>query len=231
MSAPEVAQQLGVSLRRVHDMIRSGELDAERLGRQWMVDAASLPPHRRRAGRPMSRRIAWAMLLSDGAVDDVAWLGADEAYRLRRRVGRLWSDPEPVDRLRSWVASRSEVLHLSAQDPARVREDDRVVVSGASDPRAGISAAASAEGYVQQDDVPGLVADHLLVPVPRSRANVVLRVSPLPLPSPVPLLLLVADLADDGGPRERERARELLSRWADRRAATSAGGLDGDRGR
>ncbi|MCM0638159.1 helix-turn-helix domain-containing protein [Cellulomonas wangsupingiae] len=214
LSAPEAAQQMGVSLRRVYAMINAGDLDAQRIGQHWVIDAASLPQQRRHAGRPMSQRIVWAMLASDGAVDDVDWIGADEAYRLRRRIDRLCSDPEPIDRLRSWAASRGEVLHLSAQDPAQVREDDRFVVSGVSDPRAGISAAAFAEGYVHRDDAQGLVADHLLVPAARARADVVLRVSPLPLSAPVPLLVVIADLADSGGPRERKRAEELLSLWA-----------------
>ncbi|WP_156252053.1 helix-turn-helix domain-containing protein [Pseudactinotalea terrae] len=212
LSVAEAAERLGVSRARVHHMIDAGDLDVQRVGRQWAIDPASLPRSRVPAGRPMSQRIAWALLLADAEHGD-PWLGSDEAYRLRRRVAQWRASGAPLDRLRSWLASRAPVMYLAAQDAEAVGHDHRFVASGVSDPRSGISAATMAEGYVHQDEAPGLIADHLLVPAPRARANVVLRLSPLALPNPVPDLVVIADLADHDGAREHEKARDMLWQW------------------
>lgn len=212
LSARDAAAQLGVSARRVGQMIALGQLDAERIGNQWVIDPASVPARAHRPGRPLAPRAALALLLhSDPGA--APWLRADEAHRLRVKARSLREDPGALERVRSWLSARAQVERLSAPDPADLLADPRVVRSGVSDPRSGMSAASQAEVYVHEDDRDAVVADHLLVPASRSRANVVLHVSPLPVPHPAPLLAVAVDLADDGGPREYQRAEELFAQW------------------
>ncbi|MEK8225003.1 hypothetical protein NKG05_00805 [Oerskovia sp. M15] len=192
----------------MRQMIAAGRLDAEQVAGRWIIDPGSLRRRPHLAGRPMSPRIAWALLLNPDP--DHQWLRPDEAFRLRSRAQRLAYAPDPLALLRAWLSARAEVHHMQVQDPSSLLADERVVPSGVSDPRSGMSAAGHAEGYVHADDLENVAADHLLVPAPRSRANAVLRVSPVLPPAPVPELLLVADLADADSPREEARARNLL---------------------
>lgn len=72
-----------------------------------------------------------------------------------------------------------------------------------SDPRV-------AEGYVAAADIDAVAADHWLERPPVDEMpNVFAHVVPA-LPSRIGALLLAADLAEHGGPRERRRAHELL---------------------
>ena len=84
-----------------------------------------------------------------------------------------------------------------------------------------MSAAGYVEAYVHPDDLEDLAADHLMVTTPRSRANVVLHVSPVLPPRPVPDLVVIADLADADAPREEARARTMLDSWIADRSLTA----------
>ena len=160
----------------------------------------------------MSPRMAWALVvLSGGGRPD--WVEPRESYRLRRALDRRAADDEPELLLRSWLASRAERRRLSAADVSGLRSDARVVLSGLSDERVGLSAAKDVEGYVRAGDAAAVIRDHLLIDAGPS-ADVVLHVSPLLMEAPVPLLLLAADLADHDGPRELARAREFIGEWS-----------------
>lgn len=164
----------------------------------------------------MSVRIAWALVeIGNGGAPD--WVEARESYRLRRALDRLVADDEPEMLLRSWLASRAERQLLSASEIDALRADPRLVLSGLSDGRSGLSAAGNVEAYVRAEDAAAVRRDHLLVDS-GSNANVVLHVSPMVPDRPVPVLLLAADLADHDGPRELARARELIVGWAASRA-------------
>lgn len=209
MSVPEAAAELHVSPARVRQMIAAGQLDAEQIAGRWIVDPGSLRRKAPLAGRPMSPRVAWALLLNPDP--DNQWLRPDEAFRLRSRAQRLAGAPDPLALVRAWLSARADVHHMQVQDAAALLADERLVPSGISDPRSGMSAAGNAEAYVHPDDLEDVEADHLLVPAPRARANAVLHVCPILPPNPVPHLLLIADLADADSPREEARARELLN--------------------
>ncbi|MCL2091548.1 MAG: hypothetical protein FWH11_10200 [Micrococcales bacterium] len=153
----------------------------------------------------MAPKVAWAVLadtLSPG-------LAPDAAYRWRRRRSRLAHDDEPEQLLASWVASRAERRLFQARRPDGVLTDERVVLSGLSDRRAGIAAGGFVEGYVLSRDLSALRREHLLRPASH-RPDVVLHVVDVLPPSPVPLLVLAADLAEHDQPRELARARELI---------------------
>jgi len=215
----EAARMMGVSAVRARQLAREGRLRARRVGGRWLVDAASVPSARRR-GRPMSPRIAWALVeISRGGSAD--WIEPRESYRLRQALDRLVADDEPEMLLRSWLASRAERQLLSASDIDALHADPRLVLSGLSDERSGLSAAADVEAYVRAEDAVAVRRDHLLVNA-GSNANVVLHVSPLLPDRPVPVLLLAADLAEHDGPRELARARELIADWAASRSGAVA---------
>jgi excisionase family DNA binding protein len=207
----EAARMMGVSAVRARQLAREGRLRARRVGGRWLVDVASLPSARRR-GRPMSPRIGWALVrISEGRVAD--WVEPRESYRLRQALARLAADDEPELLLRSWLASRAERMTLSASEVDALRADPRLVVSGVSDERSGLSAAGYVEAYVRAQDAAAVRRDHLLIDA-GTDANVVLH-SVLTVPQrPVPVLLLAADLADHDGPRELTRARQLIADWS-----------------
>ena len=202
VSVGQAADALGVTPSRVRQLIAAHRVRARKVGREWLVDGASLPDAPR-LGRPMSRAVAWAFL--NGRQPD----NPQEAWRYRQRLRRLTVAPEPERLLASWVASRGDRLLFVANEPAAVLADPRVVRSGVSDPRAGLSAAEWAEGWVRADDLKALRRTHLLRRA-EGAYRVVLHVADELPPSPVPLLLLAADLVDHQGARELARARELI---------------------
>lgn len=212
LSSSDAAALLGVSSRRVRQLISLGQLDAERVGSQWVIDPTSMPVRPLRSGRPFASRTAWALLLhSDPGA--APWLRADEASRLRAQLRRLLERTDALERVRSWLSARAHVVRLAAPDPAGVLSDPRVAPGGVSDQRSRLSAASEAEFYVHSPDQQSVITEHLLLPVSRSSSNVVMHVSPLPVPEPMPLLAVAIDLADNGGPREYERGAELFADW------------------
>lgn len=219
VSVAEAARLMGVSVGRARRLAAEGRIRARLVGGRWLVDAASLPSAPRRS-RPMSPRMAWALVLQSGG-HRPDWVEPREAYRLRRALERLAGDDAPELLLRSWLAARGDRRRLSAPDVQVLRADARVVLSGLSDERAGLSAAGDVEGYVLADNADALIRDHLLIDAGPS-ADVVLHVSPLLPEVPVPLLLVAADLADHDGPRELARARELIGDWSAARPGGSS---------
>lgn len=208
VSVADAASRLGVSPRRIRERIARGDLAARRVGRAWVLDESQLG-RSGRVARPMSRRVAWAFLdLLDGGRGEA--VSQPEQSRLRRKREQLIVGDAPV-LLRSWLANRATVLRYSAAvaDLSALREDPRVVCSGVSDPRSGLSAAGLVEGYIASADRSDLVAEYLLSR--RGRPNVLLRVlDDRAFAAPVPLPVLLADLADHDGPRESAVVERLL---------------------
>lgn len=228
VSVAQAAERLGVSVPRIHQRIADGSLAAERIGSQWVVDERSLlrVQERRKAGRPLSARSAWAVIAaSEGDGDRLRPNGPAASARARMQLKRLL---EPaVERvageeavgdlavsLRSIFRNRAQrrLLRAAPVDLADLRADDRwvkIVELGAS----GI-ASADVEGYLAESEVDGVVRDYLLVEADRD-ANVVLHVVPDgQYPYPESRLRLAADLAEHRGPREEARAAELLHELA-----------------
>ncbi|WP_262847507.1 helix-turn-helix domain-containing protein [Mumia quercus] len=149
---------------------------------------------------------------------------AAEAMRLGRStrgraVRRLAGALEGRDHkaLLSWLRGRAaRVAYVaSPADLPALRADIRLVLSGVSHGRSGVEDPRIVEAYVGAADVDGLVGDYWLdKPVVDERPNVVLHVAPV-RPPRADALLLAADLAEHGGPRERQRARELLDEAID----------------
>lgn len=200
ISVDEAARVLGVGARRVRRLIADGRVHARRVGPIWVIDSTSLP--RPRVSRPLSVRSAWALLLDEGAPNR-------HADRWRARRVRLAEDARPEVLLASWVASRGERRVYTTREPREVAVDSRVVASGLSDSRTGISAGEFAEGYVRTIDLDDIEREYLLRQS-GGGGNVVLHVVEDLPPAPVPELVLAADLSEHDGYRETARARELI---------------------
>jgi hypothetical protein len=156
--------------------------------------------------------MAWGLIdqLSGGSHGFADRLSPHERYRQRERVDRLKASDDPVPLLRSWLRRRAERIQLycAPGDLGDLAQDARVVKSGISDPRSGMSAASELEFYVPLRDRAAVVAEYLLGP--SARPNVVVHVSHYVMPEPPPLIVLAADLADHNAAREESQARKVL---------------------
>jgi hypothetical protein len=133
-----------------------------------------------------------------------------ELSRLEDKRRLLVTHRAPALLLRSWLTRRARLVRRAAP-PADIEDlvaDSRVIPSGISDPRSGLSAGREFEGYVRPADVGPLMFEYLMSE--DGAANVCLHVADRPLPRPAPLGLVIADLADQDGPREDARVIELL---------------------
>lgn len=208
IAVKDVAAQLGVSERRVRQLVAAGALPARRVAGRLLVDEAGIPRSRPMA-RPMSPRIAWAFiaLLSRAPVTGIS---DRELARLEGKCRTLLASPQPAVLLRSWLRSRAQLVRLavSPSDVEGLLEDPRIAPSGISDARSEMSAGREAEAYVRPGDVEQLMADHLMAAV--NPANVWLHVVDRPVARPAPIGLVIADLADHDRAREDARVVELL---------------------
>ncbi len=203
----DVAERLGVTERRALQLINAGTLRGRQVSGRWLVAEEAIP-RSRLVSRPMSFRMAWAFInLISGNPIGVA---PRESYRLLAKQRELMVSPHPDQLLRSWLRLRADVVRL-AMSPSDIKEflaDHRVVPSGISDSRSGISAGREAECYVSPHDVDALVLDYLMAP--SDETNVWLHVSDQRLCSPAPIGLVMADLADHDGAREDGQLSVLL---------------------
>lgn len=204
VSVKEAARALGVSPRRVNAMLHAGQLKGRKVGSNWVIEPDSLQ-RPARAGRPMSQRNAWAMILERSD-----WLSPQDAWKLRNRISRLKQRRDPERAVASWLSSRGERLEFSAPAPAVLLDDARAIPGGVSDPRSMMSSYDLVEVYVHQDDLDKFRADHMMVPS-RGRANVVVHSVPMLPPRPIPPILLAADLMDHGSDRDVRQAHEILA--------------------
>lgn len=225
MSVPDAAQRLGVSERRVRAMLKAGGLDGQKIGGRWIVNGVGLKPASRAPIRPLSVRSCWILIDAAAGERNPQSLSAVERHRLKDRISRLRSSPDPLPILRAWLAHRTALwrLRASPDDLNELRADSRLALSGVSHADAELLAGPEVEAYVAGMEAEDIVDDYLLVkPRPASSANVVLHVlegrDSLPW-NDVPLLAVAADLAERPGAREQNSARSLIRRTlADRTA-------------
>jgi len=202
----EFAEREKVSPRRVRALLEQGRLPARKVGGQWLIDQASA--HRPAPSRPLGARMQ-AGLLAILSGEQPEALSRAESARLRAYRNALLHSPEPDRILGAWVRERAALkLQVAPSDVADLSEDQRLVKSGFSDPRAEIAAAGQLEARVAEADVDALRREYLLRP--SDRPNVLLHITDEKPSSPLPLGLLLVDLAQHDGVRERSRVAELL---------------------
>jgi excisionase family DNA binding protein len=214
LSVRDVALQRGVSSRRVLQLIASGEINARRVGGQWLVEQRELLK-RPRLARPMSHKMAWAFIqmVSGQEVPD---LDPTERLRLRVRmqemISRSRAGEDVAPQLSSLLRDRAREVSFRVEPGAvqELREDKRLLLSGISDPRSRMSAGEEIEAYVRPAHLDSLISDWFLIEQSTAPSNVLLHVADIDL-SEVPVGLIIADLADRGRPREDGEVERLLA--------------------
>lgn len=109
----EAARRLGVHVSRVRQRIDDGSLAAEKVGHQWVIEAADVElVDRKRAGRPLSSRSAWAL----------AWVASGQvpgAGPGSRGLDAAASPaPDPVERSRGRARLRQLLQQVEALQDA-----------------------------------------------------------------------------------------------------------------
>jgi hypothetical protein len=208
LSVSEFAEARGISRQRALALINSGQVRAKRIGRSWVMDQLEVS-QRPASSRPLSPRMA--RLLIGAMSDEHIELASQERFFLRRYVERIRHEDSPLRLLHSWLRSRQIRAVDVAANPADIGEisaDRRVIASGISDSRAGLSAAREFEGYVEASNLDRFLRGNLLLDsdAPNVRLHVVERLPDAPLP----LGFVIADLIEWNRPREDGRAIELL---------------------
>ena len=147
VTLPEAAEQLGVTPSQVQRLIATGELRAERFGRVWAVDVASIRERsalRPQRGRPLSEAGAWNQLAQQPPLSGLEKLSAVAvAVRRRARLHRCRALPAELD---------------------TVADDERVVLGGAVGAAAQGAATAGLglDVYVSESVWPAFAVDHNL---------------------------------------------------------------------
>lgn len=210
LSVKEYAARQDISVARVHQLIREGKVNAEKIGSSWGIDESALrrqPP----LSRPLSPANSWAFIYLLSGIEPEK-MEAKARWLLDRKCAALAENPEPAPLLASWLWKRAPVLalHANPADLGDLRSDKRVLLSGISDDRAGLSSEHEVEGYVDPELADQLKSEYLLVGA--KIPNVWLHIARVHADADgrAPLGLVLADLADHAGPRESQRVEELL---------------------
>jgi len=213
------AHALGVHPSRVRSLIAAGELEAEKIGGRWLVDAASVANRSRRSsapGRPLVARNAWAFLLLASGESLSMELDPVARWRLNqslRTYGLRGLQPRLVRRGRAqhYWALPGELIVLHRAEIAR---------SGASASHAhgmGLVAPDVVDGYISAADLARFVRKHALQPASAVDANVILRgveddawlLDGRPI---APAAAVALDLVEYADPRSRRAGDELIRR-------------------
>jgi hypothetical protein len=217
VNVARAADVLDVSPRRVRQLLESGQLAGQQLGRSWVIDRGDIDRLRRNgAGRPWSASSAWAVL--ELAAGHELELSPVERSRARRRLadhglGGL------VEQLRARAERREVYAHPSVL--GRVVLDDRAVqggVSAAHEYNADLIVQDSAEVYVCAGDVAAIV-DSYALDEDADRPNVILHVvadEAWPFGEDVqvaPWPVVAVDLLDADDERSRRAGLELITRY------------------
>lgn len=214
----EAAERLGVSRQRVLQMITEERLPAQRVGQSWSIKEADIARRRVPVGRPLSMAMARGFL--DLAAGVRPHLSTRDISRLRANMVRLVrevkSDGDPAGLLQSWLPRRAirHEMSVAEADLPDVLADDRLVISGVSDKRVGMSSPGMGEGYLEELAARKFFDDHFVVEADdRARANLIVHVATV-VPSISPVVL-AADLSDYRGGREDRQARVVLGNWVE----------------
>lgn len=137
LSTREVAEQLGVTVRRVQALVEQGDLDAVRAGRTLLIQPESVARHQAKGSvpaRPLSPRMSWAALLSDIGTTDIERVS--KAFRLSSSErGRLMNLHRRPSTDWTWLARRRADTHRLAVRSAYLADiviTDGVLISGVS---------------------------------------------------------------------------------------------------
>jgi hypothetical protein len=209
LGVSDAAEQLGVSTRRVQQLVASGVLRQVARG---LVDETSVERFatvRRGSRRAWSEATAWgAVAILSGA--GAEWMGERQRSRLRARLREL-SAVELVERARERAVVTRYRAHSSAGKYLLTELVHPVDVAG----RLGLADTNDIDGYLSVDDVAGVVSRHGLIR--DEDGHVTLRATTMSLDlvrdlSGRGLLLAAMDLAESLDIRERRAGLDALDR-------------------
>lgn len=218
LSVVEAAETLGVSQQQVRHLIRSGQLEADRLGRAFLVRAEAVERRASQAwprGRRFAPANAWALLfIADGK--EAPWLSPDDRWRVKRHIAR-----HSLERLRPRLVDRAKAVQLRAHHSLlnRLRSDPDLMLSGVSaarELRLGLLGAGDdVDAYVDSSRFRDVMRRYRLRP--SQEPNVVLRVVPpvgwASLPGHIaPAAAIALDLLDHPEPRVQQVGQDLLAK-------------------
>lgn len=215
----DAAVRLGVSPRRVRQMLSDGVLRGERLGRSWVVEQDELDRYlgrrRRAGGRPWSAGSAWAVL-AEVEPDLDPPISPHQRWRAQHRLAEHGLRGL-ADSLIARARCRSFYGHPAVVE--RIADEAGVVRAGVSAARvhgADVLADEVLDAYVRRGRLASLVARYRLEPV-SGGANVFLRVVPdaaWPFREShrfAPRSVVALDLLEDSDERSRRAGAQLLA--------------------
>jgi len=222
LTVVEAAARLGVSADAVRKRIAAGQLPAQRRGRQWWIDARAvdrLARQRPGQGRPLSPKMAWAVLLLASGEDTAAGRAVHGA-RYRSRIHE-WLGSHSLVEHSSSLRARADAEEFDAHSSELARILDRPDAL-----RTGISAAdavglvggdAAVEIYAPAGARDALVDDHVLEAGPGSLRVRWVRDDIWPLLNRdhngrAPRAAVLLDLLEHDDPRARREAARALER-------------------
>lgn len=185
ISVREAAERLDVVPQRVRAMITDGRLPAQRVGRQYVLDAAVVDRfsrEQRMPGRPLNSANAWALLAVLAGLPEERAL-SDRPMRSRKRVKSLLGEgAEAVVSalLRSQPRAALHPWRVLPSDVDRLLGEPRLIKTGLSANARGIDVRYQPrrdgiDAYVSRSDLRGLERE--LRPIENSAdANLLLRV-------------------------------------------------------
>lgn len=129
VTTKEAASRLGCSAAKVRAHVRSGHLEARRIGSQWVIDADALEEFQIAhvpVGRTFSSRIAWSLLVEFEGRTPLRGAHRQEAARVRS----YREQPSEVlwNRLRGRATPR--LLSVATATAGRMLADPRWVIGG-----------------------------------------------------------------------------------------------------
>lgn len=116
----EVSERLGLTMRRVRQLIGTGEVSGEQHGKLWLIDADSVTRYEVRSvsrGRRLNVESAWAMLYALSG-RDADFLAASTRTRLRRRLQEI-----DASTFADLVATRTRAHRFRAANAAKAQAD------------------------------------------------------------------------------------------------------------
>ena len=217
ISVSETASFLGVSRRRVRQMLTQGSLDGQRIGRVWAVESDAVEhakANRPRPGRPWTPETAWALLAVAGGRDH--GLSPIQRSRARQRLESGLQRYVPqmgVRAERRRFYAHPSVIETLADEPNVVRSG----ISAAAHYELDVVAVDELEGYVTSSSLPDLI-NRFGLDEQAERPNVLLRVvddgfwalgpDDTVAPSPV----VAVDLLEASDSRSRRAGNQLAER-------------------
>ncbi|MWV57777.1 helix-turn-helix domain-containing protein [Rathayibacter sp. VKM Ac-2754] len=219
VTTDEAARRLGVSPRRVVDMLTTGQLAGEKVHRSWLVSAAAVDEREHLShapGRPVSAVTARALVtaLSDGS----RLTSRQEALIRRRTTEQLVTAVSRSVRIERFATRRPELaaehLHLTGESA--------IARLGAHAGEALVGQAKQTHGYPRGMTYDELVDHAMLVPDDENGRVVLHRFDDEIFPWPeTPRALIAIDAARDDQARVRtaglDAVERLRSSWlADR---------------